>query len=637
MPPTKVQIEWLNKLGTYGGGSGKEIKLPAASAGYANTDDDRAPKSPRQKLAYVDPETTKATLEKAGIAPGSARTYSIPEARPPETYNIEAPEPIARANAYSSVVAPPAPPAPAAGPAGAGRIDKAYIKEAKERAAKRFPDALAADPKMAKLLETRKSLTTKLSRLTGERGADEDAIRELVKQIEDADRLLEKAQAKLNASGVAPQQLRPNYVGEEKEKGWRTDVSLETLKRKLDNKEITQARYDELAAKVEQTRHSTERVTKYFDEGERKAAEITFAEDGTARGKTDIKDDGTAGGPEGKLRGAREFVMDEDGKLHQFQQKVRPTGKQFVSVTGKTLDEDAATHHSSILAGKAVANAGEMEFDAEGKLKKISNKSGHYKPGAGQMIQSLEQLAKQGALLDKTYVMADGSPLQGKAKALYEQVTKVQESLAKKIKDGKEIDAEVAAIAKAKTLLSKLGAAPSNKMRNVEVGFIEGADKKTGMGVHTAKQDVSSAGEFLSSGGGYVDASGRSQKANKGQVQDALKQKLAGTAAKLDQEAEQRATRVAAQSDELKATLSTRLDSLKKQLARLPDSQENKRLKKELEGCVKKLEAASKPARGVTDEDLNESLTELGTFVSAIEASVKRFSGWSFPSPSGAS
>ena len=86
MPPTKVQIEWLNKLGTYGGGSGKEIKLPATSAGYANTDDDRAaPKSPRQKLAYVDPETTKATLEKAGIAPGSARTYSIPEARPPET------------------------------------------------------------------------------------------------------------------------------------------------------------------------------------------------------------------------------------------------------------------------------------------------------------------------------------------------------------------------------------------------------------------------------------------------------------------------------------------------------------------------------------------------------------------------
>jgi len=52
-------------------------------------------------------------------------------------------------------------------------------------------------------------------------------------------------------------------------------------------------------------------------------------------------------------------------------------------------------HHSSFLAGAPVACAGEIRV-RHGKLTYLSNKSGHYWPRPGHLLQCMEQLAKKG-------------------------------------------------------------------------------------------------------------------------------------------------------------------------------------------------------------------------------------------------
>jgi hypothetical protein len=52
-------------------------------------------------------------------------------------------------------------------------------------------------------------------------------------------------------------------------------------------------------------------------------------------------------------------------------------------------------HHSSLGQGKPVAMAGEIEVFS-GKLKYISNRSGHYWPTNEFLDQSIEHLSEQG-------------------------------------------------------------------------------------------------------------------------------------------------------------------------------------------------------------------------------------------------
>lgn len=60
-------------------------------------------------------------------------------------------------------------------------------------------------------------------------------------------------------------------------------------------------------------------------------------------------------------------------------------------------------HHSSLLAGTEVAGAGEVKV-LGGKLVHISNKSGHYAPGAAHLLQTLYLLNKRGIDLNQTKV-----------------------------------------------------------------------------------------------------------------------------------------------------------------------------------------------------------------------------------------
>ena len=56
-------------------------------------------------------------------------------------------------------------------------------------------------------------------------------------------------------------------------------------------------------------------------------------------------------------------------------------------------------HHSSLLAGVAVAGAGEIRADRNGVITWISNKSGHYAPQIDHFLQVLHQLQKKGVNL----------------------------------------------------------------------------------------------------------------------------------------------------------------------------------------------------------------------------------------------
>jgi hypothetical protein len=60
-------------------------------------------------------------------------------------------------------------------------------------------------------------------------------------------------------------------------------------------------------------------------------------------------------------------------------------------------------HHSSLLAGGNVSGAGEIRV-LQGKLAHISNKSGHYAPGAAHLLQVLYVLNKRGVDMHGTRV-----------------------------------------------------------------------------------------------------------------------------------------------------------------------------------------------------------------------------------------
>ncbi|MFP4147970.1 MAG: hypothetical protein ACLFV0_00590 [Nitriliruptoraceae bacterium] len=74
------------------------------------------------------------------------------------------------------------------------------------------------------------------------------------------------------------------------------------------------------------------------------------------------------------------YVMAPDGRLYAGSHRV------------------GLFHHSSFLAGGDVAGAGELKAES-GRLRGITNKSGHYTPGPEHMRQVLEELAARGSSL----------------------------------------------------------------------------------------------------------------------------------------------------------------------------------------------------------------------------------------------
>lgn len=79
------------------------------------------------------------------------------------------------------------------------------------------------------------------------------------------------------------------------------------------------------------------------------------------------------------------YVMDSAGNFYIFDNKSEKGEPRY--------------RHSSILAGKGVAGAGEIRIDEEGKVTKIDSDSGHYSPGLKQFENVVKELEINGARL----------------------------------------------------------------------------------------------------------------------------------------------------------------------------------------------------------------------------------------------
>ncbi len=160
---------------------------------------------------------------------------------------------------------------------------------------------------------------------------------------------------KVDASAEPPLQekaLGASYKDEDKKVGWRAPADKPDL-----------AKSDKV-------------TTKYYDEKEKADSKVSFDAQGRmidAQGKPVPKQE-------------KGFVMDPKTKaVHRFD-----LGRADELPTGKKKTH----HHSSPLSGGNVAGAGTVETGKTGKIKSISDQSGHYKPDAKLTHQVVRELGK---------------------------------------------------------------------------------------------------------------------------------------------------------------------------------------------------------------------------------------------------
>jgi hypothetical protein len=127
---------------------------------------------------------------------------------------------------------------------------------------------------------------------------------------------------------------------------------------------------------------------RYFKDQTRKTLEIGVDEDGLLR-KADGKLLNTCYPVTADCPPAI-FVMDEKGKIYVYD-------GDYLSETMELI------FHSSLLAGKPVASAGEI-FVKDGKIVIINDRSGHYHPSPEIFGQVVEELGRRGVKLEKEQI-----------------------------------------------------------------------------------------------------------------------------------------------------------------------------------------------------------------------------------------
>ena len=310
----------------------------------------------------------------------------------------------------------------------------------------------------------------------------------------------------------------------------------------------------------------TDIVTRMYSEEEQKQNALTMDKNGA------FKRGGR--GVEGETAG---YAMDGSGRMVAFDENtdILATTDSAGAVTKEETSDGRAIrsglikpgpgerlempHHSTALGGEAVpgedgkpvldaagepvmqarqaASAGFVSFDFDGKIVKISNCSGHYKPGVDFLIQAVEHLLVQGAFFEGKVTDAQGRTLNSKTKEgqLYEatqarlaeaakmadRVTdltaalqsaeakgdeKAQAALGTTLNDlGAKLAALTKKIGEAKAVLGKLGVGPSNRVRrDASAEFVDTKQGMTGLDVRTRPTKEMQAYEFLKTGGGNI-------------------------------------------------------------------------------------------------------------------------------------
>jgi hypothetical protein len=309
--------------------------------------------------------------------------------------------------------------------------------------------------------------------------------------------------ARLMQQGSAPKAMSPEYAGEDQKMGWRVGDKPQPPEPKAGESSAAfaarQQDYEGRLARWQKFSDAEMQVTKYYTEEEKQAARLHADEWGRVRDSADrlVSDKDL------------DYVLDEQGELYQGQRDVsRETGKTVENaIEGGLTQQKEYEHHSSVLGGAAVAGAGGVEFTKEGLIKRITNKSGHYKPGVTQMIQTVESLLRSGALVDKEWVYEDGRPLDGRARQIYEGILLLQDKIMVELAQNQDADVSKYenTVAKAKKMLEKMDCGPSNRFSKATVAFFELKDTMTGLDVMLRAQvgTTESVKEFLTGGAGY--------------------------------------------------------------------------------------------------------------------------------------
>jgi len=318
--------------------------------------------------------------------------------------------------------------------------------------------------------------------------------------------------------GFKPRARGAEYEGEESKVGaWR-----DGKKRKDESQEAYERRIA-----------SGHFVTRTFNEEERAAARTSTDEQGRLRdaegnlvsGKKMYTMDARTGelnvGDEGY--GIRDLdaegnpVGDLHGGFSGIQQDIRAAersgGQQRVE----------AMHHSTLAGGGDVASAGFIKTK-DGKVGKITNSSGHYKPRFEHLLQAVEHLMKTGAMLDTQIVDHEGQSVKDNNPKAFEVYSKVQTLIKSLDADKKSIEAALAGLTaeaisedeaaaldrkikthaartetaqKALAALRKMGIGPRNEMTGkVELKYV--SDEVTGLSFRQSnKKEKMAAHEFL--------------------------------------------------------------------------------------------------------------------------------------------
>ncbi|WP_192805202.1 PAAR domain-containing protein [Noviherbaspirillum aerium] len=122
-------------------------------------------------------------------------------------------------------------------------------------------------------------------------------------------------------------------------------------------------------------------LVKYLSPMQREKAKLHFKDGKIYTDKGRLFDTSNANG------GKAIFVMDESGKFY-----------------ASNHHDVGEFHHSSLLAGKPVAAAGEIDV-TEGVITAISNRSGHYKPSHDHLMQAIKELRENE--IDMRFVLID--------------------------------------------------------------------------------------------------------------------------------------------------------------------------------------------------------------------------------------
>jgi len=379
---------------------------------------------------------------------------------------------------------------------------------------------LPMDPELLRWVDERDE-AVRTFRKSRASGGPEDERAELRRRIEELQAKIEARQPDLNRHGFSVRRMGPEFAGEETSMAWRGGPA--PAPGRPPNR------------LVEARRAGQQTLTKYDSVQEREARAAAPDEDGRLRNAAGE----VVASPSSERPSRLGYSIDPaTGALYLFPADTQLLTQKWVTdpATEKQVRQLLSLHHTTPTAGGAVAGAGEILVDHTGRVTEISNKSGHYKPGAVQMIQTVEMLIRNGAFLDKTWVGADGKALTGKELRLFQHATerqgRVERNRAALLRppvggrSHEKIEAEIredlAKIAEVRRALAKLGAGPSNRVRPVRVRFIEGAEAMTGADVHRAAvaARTTTAQEFLETGAGNDE-----QAAAKRRVLDELKQR----------------------------------------------------------------------------------------------------------------